>query len=273
MKWLLWHQVWELLSAMNIDRAHSTSSPIRRSFLCSWVGLALLASILGCTPSPEEQARRQAHAEALQETHCLDHICQGDHLPAYDSNTEQVFKSGGRWFVGPKAYGSFNGSFAFFWPSKAAARKAGVEGEAIEFVPSSPGKISNFYDVAIQFWIQAKEQQGELHELLAKEHADGMIARRDIPREGLERIERRQGLQRDIRREAVLYVATDLKTPGGVPATVSCRHDNPDGGACTAGFAWRPGYRIYVRFSEEHALDWPEIFAEIIRVLGMVREA
>jgi len=70
---------------------------------------------------------------------------------------------------------------------------------------------------------------------------------------------------------ATYYLATQLETPSGLLAVTYCRTAHPDN-ACTSGFVWKPGIRVYVRFIQSHGGDWPEIYQEVIRVLNLVKE-
>lgn len=233
---------------------------------------AIVLLLSACKPAPEKQAKKQAEAVEYQRQECLEKICSNDVEPKHDNATEQVFKRGGKWFIGPSEYGGYNGSFAFYWPSKTPGTKASAAKEAPEYLPSDPttGRLSNFYDVAIEFFIETGEQQGEMYGLIEKAKAKAKIIKQEQLRPGLELVQ----IQSDPKIEPIetYYIATQLKTPAGALPTVHCRMAHPDN-RCTSGFAWKPDYRIYVRFNQKHGKDWPEIYQEISRILNQIKGA
>jgi hypothetical protein len=225
------------------------------------LGTALACGLAGCEPSPEKRAQ----AELARKQECLDKICDGDVTPKYNWDTEAVFKRAGRWFIGPKQYGAFNGSFGFFWPSKTPRNKPGASKDAPEFIPSGPGRVSNGPDVTIEFFIQSGKTWEMYPDLIDEEKRRDNIAKWETLRPGLDMIT----LKHDPAGGTELYLATEVLTPSGVPALLSC-HTGPKT-VCTMSFTWK-GFLVYVRFDSRHRKDWPEIFAEILRVLAQVRE-
>jgi hypothetical protein len=122
-------------------------------------GLVLLACVgLGLWFWRSLEAARERAREQYRE-YCLDNICEGDVVPTkYDPAKEFAFKVNGQWFIGPREYGGYGGSFAFFWPSKTPRHRIHAERDAPEFVPSAPGRPSNFYDVAIEIFLHSKDE-------------------------------------------------------------------------------------------------------------------
>jgi len=131
-------------------------------------------TLAACGPSPEARAQ----AERRRKEECLNKICQGDLQPKFDFKTEALFKRNGRWFIAPKEYGGFDGSFAFFWPSKIPARTIRAAKEAPEFTPSAAGQNSNFYKVAIEFFVESGSNVGETYGFIEQ-----AIARKSIVRQ------------------------------------------------------------------------------------------
>jgi hypothetical protein len=224
-------------------------------------GIAVALGLSACEPDPQKRAQ----AEQRRQQECLDKICDGDVTPKYNWDTEAVFKRAGRWFIGPKEYGTFDGSLGFFWPSKTPSNKPGASKYAPEFIPSGPGRVSNGSDVTIQFFIQSG-RTGEMYpEIIEEEKRRDNIAKWETLRPGLDLVT----LKHDPASGTLIFIATETFTPAGVPAVLSCR--TPVNSACTMGFTWK-GLPVYVRFDRRHAKDWPEIFAEILRVIAQVRE-
>lgn len=220
----------------------------------SILNVLLLASLV-TAPTTVQAART---TEEQQREHCLNNPCPGDKQPQYNGKTEQPFKRGGRWFIGPRVYFSLDKG-AFYWPSKHPAYAGG----------EYPEKGKKFSDIAIEFFIEAKEQTGEMYELINKAANAGSIVAREQLRPGLERIKIKR--ESPIEPVETYYVATTLRTPVGAPPTLHCREVHARS-ACTTGFSWKPSYRIYVRFRQHHGKDWPEIYSEIIRILNLVEE-
>ena len=229
--------------------------------LPSWLLVACLlttALLAGCKPSAEQQAR----IEEQQREHALNTIAHGDVLPKVDTSKYYLFKRGGKYFIGPKEYGFFDGSAAFYWPSK-TPHHAVVD----DFPERAAAKLGNFQQVAIVFFVEASSTTGETYGFIEQAEKNGTLIRRSQLRPDLEKVETKSELQTGA--IDLYFVATGQTTPEGKTATVFCRPTH----ACTSGFGWKPGYRIYVRFSSQHGEDWPKIYPEIIRILNLLKEA
>jgi hypothetical protein len=218
-------------------------------------GFAVVLGLSACEPDPQMKAQ----AEQRRQQECLDKPCDGDVTPKYNWDTEVVFKRAGRWFIGPKAYFSTDNG-VFYWPSM-TPRSPRVQ----PYPEQQAVRQGRYYDVAIEFFIQSGKT-GEMYpEIIEEAKRSDNIAKWETLRPGLDLITRK----RDPAGNMALFLATEARTPSGVPALLSC--DPRTQGACTMGFTWK-GLRVYVRFDQRHAKDWPEIFAEILRVLEQVRE-
>jgi hypothetical protein len=239
------------------------------------VGGALLcacALFSACGPSEEKKA---LFAEKKR-VDCLDKLCEGDVAPRHDTMKEFAFKLNGEWFIGPREYGGYGGSFAFFWPSKVPANRARAETQAPEFVPSAAGQVSNFPEVAIEIFLRSSnippEPRG--YKLIELAQANKWIESRRTLRRGLDEIKMKHvvGPHGQYIDHLTYYVATELKGFDELPPVAGCNHDDPRNGG-GAGFMWRPGISAGARMNQRHCADWPEIYSEIARVLHMLRKA
>jgi hypothetical protein len=219
------------------------------------------------------EAGRERAREQYRE-HCLDNVCEGDVVPKYDPIKEFAFKLNGQWFIGPREYGGYGGSLAFFWPSKTPRNRIHAERDAPEFVPSAAGRSSNFYDVAIEIFLRSNniplEPRG--YKLIELAQTSNWIASREQVRPGLEAIRMKhvigpRGYSID---HVTYYVATQLKGVDGLPPVATCDNSRADGSGGT-GFMWQPGIWAGTRMNQKHCADWPEIYLEIIRVLQLLR--
>ena len=237
-----------------------------------WGGLAVSLLMVACGPSEKQKAQ---FAEEKR-VHCLERSCEGDVEPAHDTSKEFAFKLKGQWFIGPREYGGYGGSLAFLWPSKTPARKANASKEAPEFVPSSAGVTSNFYEVGIEIFLRSNNIPPEPHgyALIALAQAKGWIASRNQMRPGLDVIQMRHVVGPDgyFIDHVTYYVATQLKGLDGLPPVATCAHARSDGSGGT-GFMWQPGIWAGTRMNQKHCADWPEIYIETVRVLQLLRRA
>lgn len=204
------------------------------------VFVMVAALLAGCKPSPEQQAR----IEEQRREHTLNTISEGEVLPKIDTTKYSLFKRGGKYFVGPKEYGFFNGSASFYWPSK-TPHNAVVD----DFPESAAVKAGKFQQVAIELFVEASSTTGETYGFIEQAEKTGTLIRRSQVRSDLEKVETKSELQTGA--IDLYFVATGQTTPEGKTATVFCRPTH----ACTSGFGWKPGYRIYVRFSSQHGED------------------
>ena len=216
----------------------------------------LLALLLtACGPSKEQQAR---NVERMRQQ-CLNDVCEGETPPKYDWAKETILKRGGKWFRGPKEYFSSGHSATFYWPSKHPG-----------FTETNyPEKGQPFNLVAIEFWVDVNDGSREESQIdIPKLEKEGKLIGTRQLRNGLELVE----IKSYNNQVGQMYIATSLKTPSGLLPVVGC-DESDSRNACTSWFIWKPGYRIYVRFSSLHGKDWPEIYSEIIRVLNLLKEA
>ena len=223
------------------------------------VGFFLTAALcVGCKPSAEQQAR----VEEQQRQHALNNFVDGDVLPKVDTTTQTVLKRGGKFFIAPKEYFTQGGMHGFYWPSKTPMYGGGADYPERAMVRS--GKADA---VAIAFQIEASSSTGETYGFIEQAEKNGTLIRRSQLRPDLEKVEIKSELQTGA--IDLYFVATGQTTPAGIPPAIFCRPTH----ACTSGFSWKPGYRIYVRFSSQHGEDWPKIYPEIIRILNLLKEA
>jgi hypothetical protein len=254
---------------MNRQLASYLWSPLSRWSLVALCALPT-ALVVGCKPADNHAPTTARVAEST----CLDSPCPGEEWPKHHPLKERVTKVNGQWFVGPAEYGVISNQAAFFWPSKTPARGAAAEKSAPEFIPSGPGRLSNFYEVGIEVFWRSRSllppKQGPLGlELLRQAEADGRLISKTTPRVGLEvwRI-REPGFTR----KEVWYVATGLKGTDGLPPVLVCTESLAPHDRCTTGFTWLPGVAVDMRFHARHGPDWPEIYQETIRVLQLLRK-
>lgn len=245
-----------------------TSGSRIRARRYGWLAAMLL--LLTACERIEQLKSKRAEDKRIE---CLDKICEGDVLPKYDAMRYAVFKTGGQFFLAPRDYGGASGSLAFLWPSKTPARKEGASKEATEFIPSSPGQNSNFYDVGIEIFLRANNfpeaGQSAFHNLMMAEKEGRLVSKATL-RPGLEawRIRRKTG-----ELGSIFYVATNLKGLDGAPPVLSCDPGDHPYDRCTMGFFWQPDLFAGLRFNSKHGPDWPEIYAEVIRVLQLLKKA
>lgn len=224
--------------------------------------LALCLGACGQTDRNDSELERRRH-----EIECRNKFCEGDIEPKVDKLRFEPFKIGGIWLVAPRVYGGFNGSLAFFWPSKAPARGPSPP----EFFPSSGGKISNFYDVAIEVFIRERNRssiENPLYEQLMDARKEGRVLSVTRISDDLEVWRIRQGTA--AMRNTAFYVADNLKGVDGYPPVLACRDTNPRFDRCSMAFYWMDDFSVDLRLSRENAGSWPSIYQEVIRVLGLV---
>lgn len=234
------------------------------------LGAVLL--LIACGPS-EKQKVAQVEQRRIA---CLDKVCEGDVAPKFDPLKEFALKVNGQWFIGPKDYGGYGGSLAFFWPSKPPARRANAHKDAPEFAPSSVGVISNFYKVGVEIFLRSNNIPREPigYNLIEKAQRNGWIDSRDELRPGLQVVRMKHVIGPGGRYidHVTYYIATGLKGADGLPPVATCSTNLSDGGAGT-GFMWKPGIWAGARMDPKHCADWPEVYLEISRVLELLEMA
>jgi hypothetical protein len=214
-----------------------------------WLALlTLIWQLSACKPSAEQEQRA---AEQRRE-HCLDNICEGDVEPPHDKQTQAAFKRDGRWFVGPKKYGA-EGAVVFYWPSKAPTLTEAALRESRED--------------QVEVFIQ-RGTAGDHFESVRIAEREGKVLRRDESVPGLVTYVTRRDPSNS--NTYLLRVANQSTGMGQTHPTVFCpTFADP---ACTTRLQWKPGIELYVRFRAKHGQDWPEIYAEIVRIVALIQE-
>jgi hypothetical protein len=227
--------------------------------------LALACS--GCEPSKEQRAewQRQRIVE------CENRFCDGDKEPQHDYLKSQSLKFNGNWYLGPKEYYSSgtNGA-AFYWPSKTPSATSTPFPERSLVVSGHGEKVTIhiFLRGKAQWPIPNAVKPWEFRRKSSLEEARdaGDPVEQTTLRPGLERyvVHRRTSTGTN---DFSVYVATARnRLMGDGHPTLFCRGDT-----CTSGDFPQPDIYADYRFNEANAKDWPEIHAEIGRVLGLLQ--
>jgi hypothetical protein len=190
----------------------------------------------------------------LKELECLNKLCWQDKVPTYDWRQSELLKFNGTWYLGPKGlYSSgMNGAY-FAWPiGDENVSKARVEihlnGRGSWLIPAD-----------------ASTPRPPSKSNLDEARDDGDPIKYTSLGPGLERyeVERRTpyGIQ-----PFSEYIATNRNSISGEGhPTLTCRSGN-----CSSGDSLQPDLFADYRVNEENAKNWPEIHAEIVRVLGLL---
>ena len=241
---------------------------IKRHFVFLWLPLVLFLS--ACEPS-ENKKREWAEQRRIQ---CLDQLCPGDVQPRRDHLKEEALKLNGQWFIGPLAYfstGTNGGSF--FWPSKSAARPGG------EFPEKHLVLSGRAQEAEIEIFLRTDDRHGKgpsMYQVLMMAQAEGRVIRRISLTPQLEvwRV-------RDVTPEmspVIWYVALERHDVDGSPPALACigvdlsPERDALQGSCSMSFVWQPGIVARIRFHAKHGPDWPEIHAEVVRVLKLLNK-
>ena len=218
--------------------------------------LALGVGLAACGPS-EKQLAEQAENTRIE---CLDKLCYGDVLPK-TSPENSIIKIGGRYFSVPKEYGSGLIGLVFYWPSKTP-----LTGPAHE--NGFPEKGLNPFHTSIEMFPKSTPAPIELSDMVATAVKQGR------PTTPISRNSNLEVLTVQLRPEtdklSTIFIARNTTYPSGKPAMAGCGRREPDD-VCSAYFAWEKDLSITVRFNQRHAEDWPLIYAEIARVLSLVK--
>lgn len=228
-------------------------------------GLAQL--LAACSPSPEDIAKYKEE-ERLR---CLDHLCEGDKLPQYDYWKNALLKLNGQWFIGTKKYfsGGFNGA-TFYWPSKTPGHTSGDFPERA-LVLAGKGDMAKVW-IFLRHYPFPKPKT-TVYQFLLNEEQRGLLLEKFMSPADDQEIWR---VYDDPSRKFVsrYYVAKNLEyaPPGSGYPVLSCRDrtEYQESSTCTAGFMWREGISVDIRVHQRHAYDWPAIYQEIVRVLGLL---
>ena len=139
-----------------------------------------------------------------------------------------------------------------------------------------PEQGQGFYDVAIEIFFRSNNiPSGPLgYRFIELAQQNNWIESRKTVRPGLDAITMKHvlGPGSHYFDHVTYYVATELKGLDGLPPVATCSHAAPQNGGGT-GFMWRPGIWVGARMNQKHCADWPEIYLEITRVLGLLRKA
>lgn len=232
-----------------------------------WMAVSML--LVACGPSAKDKARIAEE----KRIYCLDHQCEGDIPPKYNTQNEIALKLNGQWFVGPRSYFStgINGAAFEWWEHKPLNPLQPRPSEAQRLVVQGHG-----YDISVEIFLRSTnippEPRG--YKLIALAQASDWIESRQTLRPGLDVIKMKhvKGPRDYFIDHVTYYVATDLKGVDGLPPVATCSHgDQRNGGG--SGFMWRPGIWAGIRTNQKHCADWPEIHQEVTRVLQLLREA
>jgi len=232
------------------------------------IGMLMIACLLitACDPFKEQ---REAAAERKR-IECMDKLCAGDVEPKRNPAMEVALKLNGQWYLGPSYYFStgMNGA-AFYWPSKKSREDVPPEERSIPYA-----NTIEIHLTGRSHWSHSDESEpwrrDHLTERLDQLRGQGYQLQRELLRPELEvwRVRRSDGSP-----YMDFYVANQQKRiRGGTPPALGCSEDRGSSGrnTCAAGEYWQPDVYADFRFSAAHAKDWPEIHAEIVRVLNLL---
>lgn len=232
----------------------------------NWLLIAVIVVLTACDPF-EKQRTEQAEKTRIK---CLDEFCQGDTDPKHDLIKESVIKVNGQWFIGPQEYfKSGSSSTQFVW----------WEHRPLPFTEKLPSEVKILakngkgYDFIVEIFLHHHDgvmHRPNIYAKLQQAEVEGRLISKSTPRSGLEvwHINDTDGITQEFWYVANAYVNND---PSG--AVVSCRGNDPKIARCTTGFVWKPGISADIRFRALHALDWPEIYQETIRILQLLKKA
>ncbi len=225
------------------------------------LSLLLAVHLVGCDG---KSSTKKAETASMD---CMDKSCPGDTLPARNQATESAFKLKGEWYVGPKEYfsnGIPRGGFEW-WDHKPIDSSQKRPHEMQMLAEAGKG-----YQFSIEVFFRSSNppiSDRSLYEQLINDERDGRVLEKVHIRPGLElwRTQRREG---ETGRQ--FYISRASAGLDGFPAVAACDESGllP---RCTTGFLWRPGIWIDLRFHSQHANDWPEIHAEVLRVIQLLR--
>lgn len=237
--------------------------PAKHQFFLA-LGLVLPAALAWPWYSSLVDERREAVLAGIAEharLERLNRIRPGERVPAFDRNTTELHKIGGRYFLVPKAYAMAPTTLLFYWID---GRPEPGRGSSVQLT-NEPGKSHR--EQAIEMFIEVLEPDNA-------QRRRQWLAIRSLgePMEIAPGLVRRKVMGEDYS----LCIATQSPGMDGRPAEIVCPDtDNPPPHRDTL-FAryddWKPGMRMKVRFHVRHLKDWPAINAEIIRILNLIRE-
>ncbi|WP_263556517.1 hypothetical protein [Paucibacter sp. B2R-40] len=218
------------------------------------LGLTVALTLFGCGPFEQQKAEQRR-------IDCLNKPCEGDVVPKVSAGNEAM-KVGGRYFSVPKAYRDGFTGVNFYWPSKTPNTGPPTEGGAF------PEKGQRFYEAAIELFFVDEPAPIELSDMIAMAEKKGRPVTLVSQSTNLDVVTVQ--LREQPTELSTIYIAKCASYPSGKPAAMGCTHARKDD-RCSAYFAWGQGMHISVRFNQGHAQDWPQIYAEIERVLALVK--
>jgi len=235
------------------------------------VGIQAVTCLLfsGC----DESGARAAEMAEAHRAECLDRFCEGDVRPRHDNQHEVVLKFNGHWFIGPREYFStgINGAMFLWWERKPLSRRSELPREVLESL-----RLGNGAFITVELFMRSNRFPLGPHgyRLIELAESNGWIAERKSIRRGLERVQMKHvvGPAGHYLDHVAYYVATETRGMDGLPAVATCNHDDARNSGGT-GFVWRDGVWVGATWNQRHCEDWPEIYREIVRVLGLLRRA
>lgn len=233
--------------------------------------IGLLAfTLAACEPSEAERARIAEQNRLL----CLDEKCSGDVTPAYDHRKYDLLKIGGEWYIGPEEYYSagIQGASFFWWEHRAFSKRMKLpDGLALAMLRGE----GSGYTVKISMLGRVVPPEPTGYRVIQSATQNGWIAERSTIRPGFERVrltsdaKSASGWRLD---QYSYYIASDQRGPDGLPPVARCNHEHPKD-SCTTGFRSEYGFMVGAGWNQRHFLDFPEIYAEVVRIYSLLEKA
>ncbi len=167
-------------------------------------------------------------------------------------------KIGGRYFSVPRNYQHGTTGLVFYWPSKYPTT-------SLADSESFPEKGRPFSEIAIDISFRNALLSVELSDMMATAVSEGRSITHKSQSRDLEVVTIQ--LRAHPVQQSTIYFAKNTSFPSGKPAALGC--SLPD--RCGAYFSWQENLSVDVQFDRRHAQDWPQIYAEITRVLSLVK--
>ncbi len=248
-----------------------TGSCLRAAALRAYVrmviaGLALLAT--ACQPNSEGASTGTGTGANAQ---CLNSTCSGEDYPPHDHLTQYPFKINGHWYLGPRNYfgGAALAGFAWY---------GGRSYSTTDTIPPASQTASQTAPpVALRVLISlsaprlgAKATGSETIEWADR---NGGVLKVTSLSPGLLRYEMNPivGPDGDRLDRFRYYVATELRGADGLPPVARCESDYRGRGSF--GIAWRDNIFAGIQMHQSHCAEFPEIYREVIRILGLIEKA
>lgn len=231
--------------------------------------LLAAATLLASCDGAEQQGKRQVQQAQVN---CADRPCPGDVAPRIDAGRDVALKLNGRWFVGPRAHFSSANNAAYFewWSHRPVPAGAARPPEMQALATAGKG---NEFSIDIHLRSQNVPPDPRGYRLIELAQDKQWIASHKEVRPGLDVIQMKHvvGPTGKYMDHVTYYVATTLRGGDGLPPVAVCNHDHPENGG-GGGFMWRPGIWAGIRMNQRHCADWPEVYAEVVRVLQLLKE-